>query len=405
VVGRYVLSGAIFDHLENLGAGAGGEIQLTDGIAALMRAERVLAYRYAGQRYDCGSKLGYLKATAAMGLKHPETAEGFREFLAQLAKEEKGMAVREILKMGDPRLLRVAEPVREFDTPELHALVADMFETMHAVNGAGLAAPQIGVNLQLVIFGFGQNQRYPDAPQRAGDGADQPGADAAVRRDGRGLRRLPVGAGPARQRAALHAPALRRRRPVRQADQPRRRRLPCARGAARGRPPAGHPVPDADQGLFPLRLYRSDVPRSRSEGRRLKRQAAPWRLVGIAHAGARGRRPVHEDRRRPKSELWIDSGFATYHFNRDKDLNGGNAASGRIPLLGTLAATAGRFYNSDREYSNYAGVIWQPYALGPVRLGAAIAASTAIRTCATAAGSRPWSRRSPTSSAWASMSA
>ncbi|WP_313705648.1 UTP--glucose-1-phosphate uridylyltransferase GalU [Massilia sp.] len=87
VVGRYVLSGAIFDYLENLGTGSGGEIQLTDGIAALMQAERVLAYRYAGQRYDCGSKLGYLQATAAIGLKHPETAAGFAEFLAGLAKE------------------------------------------------------------------------------------------------------------------------------------------------------------------------------------------------------------------------------------------------------------------------------------------------------------------------------
>jgi peptide deformylase len=75
------------------------------------------------------------------------------------------MTVREILKMGDPRLLRVAEPVRDFDTPELHALIADMFDTMHAANGAGLAAPQIGVDLQLVIFGFKQNARYPDAPQ------------------------------------------------------------------------------------------------------------------------------------------------------------------------------------------------------------------------------------------------
>jgi peptide deformylase len=75
------------------------------------------------------------------------------------------MTVREILKMGDPRLLRVAEPVREFGTPELEALIADMFETMHAANGAGLAAPQIGVNLQLVIFGFKHNERYPDAPE------------------------------------------------------------------------------------------------------------------------------------------------------------------------------------------------------------------------------------------------
>lgn len=74
------------------------------------------------------------------------------------------MTVRNILKMGDPRLLRQAEPVKGFDTPELHALIADMFDTMQAANGAGLAAPQIGVNLQLVIFGFKQNARYPDAP-------------------------------------------------------------------------------------------------------------------------------------------------------------------------------------------------------------------------------------------------
>lgn len=75
------------------------------------------------------------------------------------------MAVREILKMGDARLLRVAEPVRAFNTPELYTLLQDMQDTMAAANGAGLAAPQIGVNLQLVIFGSGQiNPRYPDAP-------------------------------------------------------------------------------------------------------------------------------------------------------------------------------------------------------------------------------------------------
>ena len=74
------------------------------------------------------------------------------------------MTIREILKMGDPRLLRVAEPVRAFGTRELDALIVDMFDTMHAANGAGLAAPQIGVNLQLVIYGFKQNPRYPDAP-------------------------------------------------------------------------------------------------------------------------------------------------------------------------------------------------------------------------------------------------
>ena len=66
--------------------------------------------------------------------------------------------------MGDPRLLRVAQPVKQFDTPELHALIADMVETMEAAQGAGLAAPQIGVDLQLVIFGFKRNLRYPEAP-------------------------------------------------------------------------------------------------------------------------------------------------------------------------------------------------------------------------------------------------
>ena len=74
------------------------------------------------------------------------------------------MTVREILKMGDARLLRVAKPVEAFDTAELHALIVDMFETMHAANGAGLAAPQIGVDLAVVIFGFRHNQRYPEAP-------------------------------------------------------------------------------------------------------------------------------------------------------------------------------------------------------------------------------------------------
>jgi UTP--glucose-1-phosphate uridylyltransferase len=87
VVGRYVLTPKIFDHLEHLGTGAGGEIQLTDGIAALMNDERVLAHRYVGQRYDCGSKLGYLQAMTAMGLKHPETGPGYREFLEQMAKD------------------------------------------------------------------------------------------------------------------------------------------------------------------------------------------------------------------------------------------------------------------------------------------------------------------------------
>ncbi len=74
------------------------------------------------------------------------------------------MAVREILKMGDPRLLRVAQPVSAFDTADLHALVADLHDTMLAAQGAGLAAPQIGVDLQVVLFGFEHNDRYPEAP-------------------------------------------------------------------------------------------------------------------------------------------------------------------------------------------------------------------------------------------------
>src|SRR5512139_3158394 len=75
------------------------------------------------------------------------------------------MAVRDILKMGDPRLLRVAQPVSGFDSDALHLLVTDLLDTMIAADGAGLAAPQIGVDLQVVIFGSeGPNPRYPDAP-------------------------------------------------------------------------------------------------------------------------------------------------------------------------------------------------------------------------------------------------
>jgi peptide deformylase len=73
------------------------------------------------------------------------------------------MAVRKVLRMGDPRLLEPSAPVERFDTPELHALVADMEDTMRALNGAGLAAPQIGVPLQVAIFGVERNPRYPDA--------------------------------------------------------------------------------------------------------------------------------------------------------------------------------------------------------------------------------------------------
>lgn len=84
VVGRYILTPRIFSHLESVQAGAGGEIQLTDGIASLLKQEQVLAYKYSGTRYDCGSKIGYLKATIQFALKHPEVNDDFRAYLSSL---------------------------------------------------------------------------------------------------------------------------------------------------------------------------------------------------------------------------------------------------------------------------------------------------------------------------------
>ncbi len=89
VVGRYVLSPRIFHFLETQRRGAGGEIQLTDAIARLLREENVYAYEFSGRRYDCGSKLGYLEATVDLALKHPEVAAGFRTFLDQVMERKK----------------------------------------------------------------------------------------------------------------------------------------------------------------------------------------------------------------------------------------------------------------------------------------------------------------------------
>jgi UTP--glucose-1-phosphate uridylyltransferase len=94
VVGRYVLAPAIFEHLERVGQGAGGEIQLTDGIAALMREEAVYAYRFTGKRYDCGSKLGYLQATVEYALAHPELGADFRRYLRSLKVAPPARAAR-----------------------------------------------------------------------------------------------------------------------------------------------------------------------------------------------------------------------------------------------------------------------------------------------------------------------
>ena len=125
--------------------------------------------------------------------------------------------IRDVLRMGDPRLLaKVSSRSRQFDTPELHALLQDMRDTMAHLNGAGLAAPQIGVLLRVVIFGVHANPRYPDVERGARHGAHQPGHHAAFRRDGGGLGRLPLGSRHARPRSALHAAALSRLRRERQ---------------------------------------------------------------------------------------------------------------------------------------------------------------------------------------------
>jgi UTP--glucose-1-phosphate uridylyltransferase len=87
VVGRYILTPQIFDHLEKVPPGSGGEVQLTDGIASLLADQPVFAYRFQGARYDCGSKLGYLRATISLGMKHPEVGEEFKEYLKSLNPE------------------------------------------------------------------------------------------------------------------------------------------------------------------------------------------------------------------------------------------------------------------------------------------------------------------------------
>jgi peptide deformylase len=142
------------------------------------------------------------------------------------------MTVHAILKMGDPRLLRIAPPVKEFGTPELRTLVADMFETMHAVNGAGLAAPQIGVDLALVIFGFRHNDRYPDAPPVPETVLLNPSIEPLGEAEEEGWEGCLSVPGPARRRAALRPHPLSRLRPRRRAGRARGRRLPRARGAA-----------------------------------------------------------------------------------------------------------------------------------------------------------------------------
>ena len=88
VAGRYVLNSSIFEHLAGIVKGAGGEFQLTDAISALLKVEPVMAYRYFGTRYDCGSKIGYLKANVALGLKHPDVGQEFSEYLDEITSTD-----------------------------------------------------------------------------------------------------------------------------------------------------------------------------------------------------------------------------------------------------------------------------------------------------------------------------
>lgn len=105
VVGRYILTPRIFHHLHNLKTGSGNEIQLTDAISALISEEQVLAYRFNGVRYDCGSKSGYLEATVRLALRHPECGEEFRALLESMFGKEKSKEKIEIKEK--PRLSQV----------------------------------------------------------------------------------------------------------------------------------------------------------------------------------------------------------------------------------------------------------------------------------------------------------
>ena len=153
-----------------------------------------------------------------------------------------------------------------FDTPELHALIQDMEDTMQAQNGAGLAAPQIGVPLQVVIFGVGSiNPRYPDAEQVPYTVLINPVLEPRRRRDGRGLGRLPVGAGHARSRAALRAAAL---QGYDQYGNPIDRTVAGFHARVvqhEVRPPGWHPLSDAHPRPAQFRLQRGAVSRARTD--------------------------------------------------------------------------------------------------------------------------------------------
>jgi len=165
--------------------------------------------------------------------------------------------IHDILKMGDPRLLRIAPPVPDamLGSAELDALIADMFDTMHAADGVGLAAPQIGIDLQLVIFGFDSNERYPDAPAVPRTILLNPvitPLSQDMEEGWEGCLSVPGMRG-------LLADSLRGRRPAWCAYRSHSRGLPCPCGTARVRPPDRPVVSHAHYRLQQVRLHRGAV--------------------------------------------------------------------------------------------------------------------------------------------------
>ena len=168
--------------------------------------------------------------------------------------------IRDVLKMGDPRLLEKARAVEAFDTPDLHMLLADMRDTMAHLNGAGLAAPQIGVGLRVVIFGVHRNPRYPDAEEVPDTVLINPVLEPIgdeMSEGWEGCLSVPRMRGLVPRYTQASLPGIRRARP---GDRPDGGRLPRRGGAARGRPPGRHSLSDADPRPLEVRLHRGALP-------------------------------------------------------------------------------------------------------------------------------------------------
>ena len=181
--------------------------------------------------------------------------------------------IRDVLKMGDPRLLEKARAVEAFDTPELHALLADMRDTMAHLNGAGIAAPQIGVGLRVVIFGVHRNPRYPDAEEVPDTVLINPVLEPLgdeMAEGWEGCLSVP------RMRGLVPRYTRLRYRGFDERGQPIDRTVAgfhAVRGAARGRSPGRHPLPDAHPRPVEVRLHRGALP-GRGHRRGLKPRRA-----------------------------------------------------------------------------------------------------------------------------------